>query len=211
MSWTSWSGSRRCSSGEEQAGPPKVTARNGRCCDPRPTLRHCGSSHGPGPRRAAGVVTDGDDLVWVSVTLPAGHPDADFVWKFSDGRTSAAFRLTGGADSEVTTEHQFTGGDNTVSATLVDSDGREIGRWAGTVTRPGRAEALRRTVSSDDFAIGVVAFLLAVGSGIVALYLPSATWGSAGDYVTALFWGSATSEGIKAAANVAGKVGPITS
>ena len=160
---------------------------------------------------AAGVVTDGDDLVWVSVTLPAGHPDADFVWKFSDGRTSAAFRLTGGADSEVTTEHQFTGGDNTVSATLVDSDGREIGRWAGTVTRPGRAEALRRTVSSDDFAIGVVAFLLAVGSGIVALYLPSATWGSAGDYVTALLWGSATSEGIKAAANVAGKVGPITS
>jgi hypothetical protein len=63
---------------------------------------------------------------------------------------------------------------------------------------------LRSATTADNRAMAVVAMAVAVGSGLVALYLPNATWGSPGDYVTALLWGTATAEVVALAQ------GPVT-
>ena len=45
--------------------------------------------------------------------------------------------------------------------------------------------------------MSLIAGVIAVGSGLLALYFSNPTWGSPVDYLKALLWGSTVSEGLK--------------
>ncbi|MGB7686059.1 MAG: hypothetical protein WBL45_09800, partial [Solirubrobacterales bacterium] len=74
---------------------------------------------------------------------------------------------------------------------------------------PRPLEAQRRLDESDK-VVERAAFLLAVGSGMVALYLADPSWGQPADYLAAFIWGGATGEGVKLAAAVAERIWPAT-
>jgi len=48
--------------------------------------------------------------------------------------------------------------------------------------------------------------LVAMGSGLLALYFADGDWGQPKDYLQALLWGAATAEGLKLLTDVATKL-----
>ena len=144
--------------------------------------------------------------------LPAAD-SGELIWYFSDGTTQQNVdpALPATQPIELSTEHQFPSTSTEASAEIRDSQGRVLGSAGPVYLRPGAVAQLHAALSADDRVVTIVASLLAVGSGMVALYLNNTTWGSSGDYVKALLWGSATAEGLKAVVNLAGKRWPVTS
>jgi hypothetical protein len=160
---------------------------------------------GPGggglPGRVPLLSVERDDLQTVSVTVEGLRKDTLVRWRFSDGTPdSPEFRSPApvGGDATVTIQHLFVGDSEAVSAELLDASGKALDRWTGRVTRKGRHERSRTRFTADNTAVAIVAALVAVGSGMGALYLTDTTWGSSGDYVAALLWGAVTAEAVKA-------------
>jgi hypothetical protein len=148
---------------------------------------------------------DLDDLLTIEVEVTPEPGDGDLTWRFSDGSSSEPFAAAAGVTTRLTTRHQFTRSDGVVTAEVVGLNGRVLGdRWIRAVSTRGATARLQTALNADRRTVAMVAGLLAIGSGMVALYLPNATWGSAGNYMTALLWGAATAEGIKAAVGIAG-------
>ena len=63
-------------------------------------------------------------------------------------------------------------------------------------------------ISDKDRIVGVLAFAIAVASGMATLYFTNTSWGEPGDYLAALAWGGITGEGVKLAANIADRKFP---
>ena len=72
------------------------------------------------------------------------------------------------------------------------------------------ADEIEGRLRDLDRRMGTVSFVLAALSGLVVLYVPSATWGSPSDYLKAFLWGSVVSEGTKAVAAIVAKLSPTT-
>jgi hypothetical protein len=65
----------------------------------------------------------------------------------------------------------------------------------------------KRQFEMTDRQMTLATGVLAVFSGLVTLYVTSATWGAPGDYLKAFLWGSVVSEGTKAVAAIVGRTG----
>jgi hypothetical protein len=65
-------------------------------------------------------------------------------------------------------------------------------------------------LAESEKVVTVAAFLLAVASGMGALYFGNASWGQPMDYLAAIVWGGATGEGVKYAASIADRVWPLS-
>jgi hypothetical protein len=151
-------------------------------------------------------------LVTATVKVTAQAGDGELHWRFSDGSTSDSLPAPApGRETTLTIGHRFAGTETAVWAEVVTPAGRVLDRWTGTVEPTGEAARRRTGLASNERAVAMLAGVLAVGSGMVALYLRDATWGSAGDYVTALLWGSATAEGVRAVVNIASNRWPNAS
>lgn len=168
----------------------------------RDLIRHLKSLEVP-PEK---LLVDRDDLVMIRVSAILARDNERYHWEFSDNSTSSANTAEGAAGEvvELEVQHMFTDGPKTLEARVVSEHDRQVlGRWTDTAdTAVGRLERARRALSADDRFLLLVAFVLAVGSGLVALYVPDATWGTAGDYLTALLWGAVTAEAIKQVATL---------
>lgn len=71
------------------------------------------------------------------------------------------------------------------------------------------AAAWRRFLAQErqmTMATGV----LAIFSGLILLYFASPTWGTPGDYLKALLWGSVVSEGVKQVTALVARTGPAS-
>jgi len=151
-----------------------------------------------GPPAAVPPVYDADDVVTFEVDITPADDDTSLFWLFSDGERSRAFpRPVGGGPHHLTIQHQFGTTTGTVSAQLMSAGGRILAEPSVQIATPSLATRARHTLDADDRTVAIVASIIAVGSGMVALYLKNPTWGSSGDYVTALLWGSGTAEGLK--------------
>jgi hypothetical protein len=67
----------------------------------------------------------------------------------------------------------------------------------------------QRRLEETDRVVDRAAFLLAVSSGLVALYFKDPSWGQPMDYLAAIVWGGVTGEGVKFAAALADRVWPV--
>lgn len=156
-----------------------------------------------------------DTLVTVTVQATGLAENTRVHWEFSDGGRSAPFPAPppgNGGTTELSIRHRFAGGPQQAYANVFDDAGRSVAApWTNAIAPFSLAQRLLTGLSADDRVLALVAGALAIGSGMEALYLNSPTWGSAGDYVTAVLWGSATSEGVKLIVNVVAKQWPIAS
>jgi hypothetical protein len=154
-----------------------------------------------------------DTLVAVAVRAIGLTAGTDIHWQFSDDSRSATFPAPPpGLDGTTLLEikHRFGSGPEQASATVISEDGQPVSTpWSGRVATFSVRQRGRSALGADDRIVALVAGVLAVGSGMAALYLKTPAWGSAGDYIAALLWGSVTSEGIKLIVNVVGKRWPI--
>jgi hypothetical protein len=75
---------------------------------------------------------------------------------------------------------------------------------------PPSSEELRRRFKLTERQMATLSGLLAVLSGLLALYVSSDTWGAPGDYLKAILWGSVVSEGVKYVAALVARTGPAT-
>jgi hypothetical protein len=79
------------------------------------------------------------------------------------------------------------------------------------------AAAIQRFLSrlaatqATEFKMTAISGLLAVASGLLAVYLTTPAWGAPGDYLKALLWGSVVSEGAKAVTKIAARQWPFGS
>jgi len=166
-------------------------------------------SAGPDQASRASVPANRDTLIPVTVTVAGLTAGTNVHWEFSDGSRSATFPGPDRA-TRLSIMHCFTSGPEMAYAEVIGEDRRPVStRWLGHVSSLSAAQRLRAALGADDRIVAMVAAVLAVGSGMAALYLNAPAWGSAGDYVAALLWGSVTSEGIKLIVNVIGKRWPI--
>ena len=63
--------------------------------------------------------------------------------------------------------------------------------------RARSADELQRLYQQSELQMSVIAGVIAVGSGLLALYFGNPVWGAPADYLKALLWGSTVSEGLK--------------
>ena len=71
------------------------------------------------------------------------------------------------------------------------------GQGDAAVSRTSSAAELQRLYELSERQMNAIAGVIAVGSGLLALYFSNPTWGSSADYLKALLWGSTVSEGLK--------------
>jgi hypothetical protein len=87
--------------------------------------------------------------------------------------------------------------------------GREPVETVPIVVDPkSRVEAIEEGLARIDRLMGRLAFVLAVGSGLVALYVSDAAWGESADYLAAVLWGGTAAEGVKLAGAIADRAWP---
>jgi len=171
----------------------------------------------PAPAAAAPAslpAANRDTLVTVTVTATELAENTSVHWEFSDGSRSAVFPAPPPGLHDTTMlsiRHSFATASGQASATVVREDGEPVAAWSGDVGSFSLAQRLRAGLGADDRVVAIVAGILAVASGMAALYLTAPAWGSAGDYIAALLWGSVTSEGVKLVVNSVGKRWPIAS
>jgi hypothetical protein len=156
-----------------------------------------------------------DTLLTVTVQATGLAEHARVHWVFSDGTESATFPAPppgDGGTTELSILHSFASGPQQATANVVNDRGAPAAApWSLSVRPYSQAQRLGTALHADDRVVAVVAGVLAIGSGMEALYLNTPAWGSAGDYLTALLWGAVTSEGVKLIVNIARQQWPITS
>lgn len=92
--------------------------------------------------------------------------------------------------------------------------GANIANWVadhlhgGSETSPAETvDWLRKDLRRTDLIVMAAAAAITIATGILALYLPTATWGTWSDWLAALTWGATISAGITAITSiVAGKL-----
>jgi hypothetical protein len=177
----------------------------------RPAQREPASAE---PEQAPGPPVSPNRDTLVDVTIEAGRlaVGTSVYWNFSDGSTSATFPAPPpdeDARTVLSIRHCFVSGPDPASAGVIREDGQAVAvPWHGPVGTFSAAQRLRAALAADDRIVAMVAAVLAVASGMAALYLKTPAWGSAGDYVAALLWGSVTSEGIRLIVTIVGKRWP---
>jgi hypothetical protein len=118
-------------------------------------------------------------------------------WDFGDGTTLDGPELPrSGEQATVSTRHQFTTA-GTFEVRLRHGDATLATASATVTAAESRADRSQRRLARARAGWTVIAGLIAVGSGMTALYFTDPAWGTPGDYVAALLWGGTVAEGIK--------------
>lgn len=128
-------------------------------------------------------------------------------WEFGDGRPRLAqtIAIRDGAGSG-TVRHQFEqGGHRTVR---LQHDGKTIRSRSVQLTNVGLARRSEARFLLLDRQVTMVLGLLAVGSGLLALYFADDVWGQPTDYLEAILWGAILTEGAKQVAALVTKAFP---
>ncbi len=156
---------------------------------------------------------DSDDLFGFSATITFPSPLASEYkaqWDFGDGSASEPWSIPPGTTipMPLKTSHRFAESDTYIVA-LKNGAGETLQTCQATVNMlPGRWTRLLQGFRLTDTQMTFVAGVLAVASGLLALYCTNASWGSPADYLKALLWGSAASEGLKYVSNLVGRMWP---
>lgn len=98
-------------------------------------------------------------------------------------------------------------GETTVSVYSVP-EGDPLGSEPFAVHPQTRRFAERLALKARDRDVARIAALLAVGSGLLSLYVSDPAWGATSDYLAAVLWGAVTGEGVKLAVAIADRVWP---
>jgi hypothetical protein len=157
---------------------------------------------------------DRDDffVFTADVTIPADlTPTATAHWDFGDNTRSVSFDLLSARDETkltISVLHRYAD-HGEFKVRLYDDKDQVIGE-APIRVAPGltRLERRRESFLLTDRRMTIASGLLAVFSGLVALYATSATWGTPGDYLKALLWGTVVSEGVKQVTALVARTGP---
>src|SRR5207249_972192 len=103
--------------------------------------------------------------------------------------------------------HRFEISRNTrYKVTLNDTQG-ELGASRVVVTE-GRMQRLQAIRNRTDLEMTLITGAIAIGSGMLALYLSKSAWGSSADYLGGLLWGTTVSQGIKYVDSLVKKILP---
>jgi hypothetical protein len=135
-------------------------------------------------------------------------PDAAWTaieFRYSDGTHETAPVTADGTAVDRPT--MATPGALTVSIHSVP-DGRQFDSKTIHVGTESRGAVERSALSEKDKAIAWVAGILAVGSGLLSLYVNDPAWGETSDYLAAALWGAVTAEGVKLAVAIADRAWP---
>jgi hypothetical protein len=154
---------------------------------------------------------DLDDLFEFALSISGGGAQTSLIidWDFNDGTEplTQIVPLLGGS-GEAISRHQFAiGGKREVT---VRADAREIARQTIDLTSSGAARRTAQGFAVLDREMTLLAGLLALGSGLLALYLSNAAWGEPKDYLQALLWGAVVAEGVKLAGALVARAWPGT-
>lgn len=140
-----------------------------------------------------------------TVDLPS---PATLRWDYGDGEFSTPWPQEKGAGLSFATSHRYKSAGS--YAVGLEVGGAPMAKKTQvTVEGKPQWEKLLASFRLTDRQMAWVAGLLAVASGFAAQYLASSSWGSANDYVKAFLWGAVVSEGLKAVANLVGRIWPL--
>lgn len=173
-------------------------------------LRRLGS---PEP---AGDPAPGEPLVLsVDVSVQGDQPlSLRYWWTFGDGSSSQEEHetLAAGGAKRLEQVHQFlaAGEVTTVFNARIagQTDPLEPRVLVIRLDDASATARARRAFVRDDRVMAAIAGVIAIGSGLVALYFNTADWGSAEHYLKAFVWGGLVSEGTKAVKGIAERALP---
>jgi hypothetical protein len=166
---------------------------------------------------APGAKGDRDDtfVFTAKVKLPADlTPTATLRWDFGDRTHFDSFDLLSVRDEttlSLTALHRYAGDGNFTVRLYDDNTGLVAGETnVEVVAGPTKLERRRERFALNERRMTLASGVLAVFSGLVALYATSPTWGSPGDYLKALLWGTVVSEGVKQVTALVARTGPAS-
>jgi hypothetical protein len=148
------------------------------------------------------TATSADDVRSNLATLSS---EAAEIFRLSEGPTPPRLRAAI-VDAEQAFPEEAAEPEQHVEIVLA-ADGVPLTQYVRRERRtPRRASELTRRFMVTERQMTTLAGVLAVGSGLLTLYFPTATWGGPGDYLKAILWGSVVSEGIKYVTSLVGRV-----
>jgi hypothetical protein len=158
---------------------------------------------------APGWNGDGDDVFELAAELRGPGTPSTVQWRLGD-ETDPIDQPINVVDGVATAHlrHQFEGADPTIGVRIADEDGKKLTSGSAIVYRPGRAASARMAFGIQDREMSLLAALLALGSGMVALYFAQAAWGAPKDYLAAALWGGGVSESVKLLGTLVSRVFP---
>jgi|GEM_PF-6295841 len=163
------------------------------------------------PERSSRVVHKNDDVVvQISMASGRGLGFTGFAVDFGDGEPVHVLVPPGQGPVELLVSRQVTGASDRTIAVTTFPDGREVKSIPITVQPRTRLEASEAAFERNERLINRLSFVLAVASGLAALYLTDAAWGTPEDYLKALLWGGFAAEGVKLVVALADRTGPAT-
>jgi hypothetical protein len=143
----------------------------------------------------------------VAFTAQVSPPDAmdRIEFRYSDG---ASATLSIPADGRVIDYRTFDRPGSIRASVHAVPGGERLSETTLAVAETPRAATQRVALTQRDRAMALIAGVLAVGSGLLALYVTDPAWGETSDYLAAVLWGAVTAEGVKLAAAIADRVWP---
>jgi len=148
-----------------------------------------------------------EDIVAVSAQLsPWPQARATTVqFRYSDGTT----RIAPVSQAGTATDYRVlrAAGPMTVSVHS-HPDGEPLGSTTVEADSTSRRASRRLALKARDRDVARIAVVLAVGSGLVALYVGEPAWGEPSDYLAAVLWGAVAGEGVKLVVAIADRVWP---
>jgi hypothetical protein len=152
---------------------------------------------------------DVDDLFALTARISAAESKASYrvAWDFDDRSkplTQIAVLTDGKGD--VTARHQFTDGGQRVVRLVID--GNEIATQPIDLSEVGLVTSSSGRFNVLDRQMTLLAGLIAVGSGMLAIYFSDAAWGQPQDYLQAILWGGVVAEGVKLTGALVARVWP---
>ncbi len=125
--------------------------------------------------------------------------------RYSDGTHQVAAVSDAG---RATDYHVIRSGDPITVDVHSHPDGELLRSETYEVKPETRRATQRRALKLRDLDVARIAAVLAVGSGLVSLYVTDPSWGEPSDYLAAVLWGAVAGEGVKLAVAIADRVWP---
>ncbi|HEX8115661.1 MAG TPA: PKD domain-containing protein, partial [Pyrinomonadaceae bacterium] len=174
----------------------------------RPEVTAVSLTHETATIEGAGLDTDDLHVFSADIATRKGARPPRLRWDFGDGSTTEVppSALKPGETTTLRVSHRYAeGGAYTVA--LEKSSGETLDDLKVTVAKgPGRAERRLALFRLTDWQMSVLAGLVTVGFGFYTLYMSKSVWGTPGDYLNCILWGSVVSEGLKYVVNLVDRV-----
>jgi hypothetical protein len=178
-----------------------------------------GVAAAPQPSESTRSITaDPDDLVEFAATVVTQGASPDKLkllhWDFGDGSLIVPVEWPDGqanTEMKISTLHQFSTPE-TFTVTLQTADAQPVGDSCSVTVaeKTGRTDRQHVAFGLSEARMTLISGALVVATGLYLLYFVSPVWGTPGDYLKALLWGSTLSEGVKYAVGLVGRQWPAS-